>query len=126
MKPTRLITRHNLLVLAVITEVATGLALLLVPGLLSDWLLGIVATELTNLFAWCFGIALLALGIACWPGASNVDAAARGMLFYNAAIVLYLAYLGLFVSHGVLLWPAVAFHLLMSLLLGQTFHSKEQ
>ncbi|WP_166365749.1 hypothetical protein [Pseudomonas akapageensis] len=125
MKQPPLITRRNLLVLAAATEFATGLALLLGPGLLSDWLLGITATDLTNLFARCFGLALLALGMACWPGPSTVGAA-RGMLFYNAAIVLYLAYLGLFVSHGVLLWPAVAFHLLMSLLLGRTFFSKEQ
>lgn len=125
MKQARLLTRHDLLVLAVITEVGTGLALLFVPGLLGDWLIGIAATDLTNVFARCFGLALLALGIACWPGASSTGAV-RGMLFYNAAIVLYLTYLGLFVSHGVLLWPAVAFHLLMSLLLGRTFQTKEQ
>ena len=35
------------------------------------------------------GIALIALGIACWPGPPLV-----GMLTYSAAVTLYLAYLG--------------------------------
>jgi hypothetical protein len=125
MKPSRLITSRNLLVLAVITEFATGLALLFDPGLLGAWLLVIDTSELTYLFARCFGLALLALALACWPGPANTGAV-RGMLFYNAAIAFYLVYLGLFVSHSLLLWLAVAFHLLMSVLLGHSYHSKEQ
>jgi hypothetical protein len=35
------------------------------------------------------GIALIAVGIACWPGPPLV-----GMLIYSAAVTLYLAYLG--------------------------------
>lgn len=116
MSQTRFITLRNLLVVAVITEVATGLALLLNPALVSSWLLGIAGTEVSNLFARCFGLGLLALGIACWPGTSST-AARWAMLFYNAVIAIYLAYLGLFVSSGLLLWPAVIFHIAMSLLL---------
>lgn len=116
MSPMRFITLRNLLLVAVITEVGTGLALLLGPGLVSSWLLGIAGTDLVNLFARLFGLALIALGIACWPGPSNT-AAGRAMLFYNAAIALYLAYLGVFVSSGLLLWPAVVFHLALSILL---------
>jgi hypothetical protein len=36
------------------------------------------------------GIALIALGIACWPGTPLA-----GMLIYNAAVIVYLAYVGL-------------------------------
>ena len=35
------------------------------------------------------GIALIALGVACWPGPPLV-----GMLTYSALVTLYLAYLG--------------------------------
>jgi ABC-type uncharacterized transport system substrate-binding protein len=59
------------------------------------------------------GIALIALGIACWSGPPLV-----GMLIYSASVTLYLAYLGFaggFV--GVFLWPAVVVHLILSALL---------
>ncbi len=61
------------------------------------------------------GIALVALGIACWPGPPRV-----GMLIYSAAITLYLAYLG-FVDGlaGILLWPAVFLHLVLTALLAR-------
>jgi hypothetical protein len=59
------------------------------------------------------GIALIALGVACWPGAPLA-----GMLTYSAAVTLYLAYLGFTGgASGVLLWPAVALHLFLTMLL---------
>jgi len=60
------------------------------------------------------GIALFALGIACWPSEqrSKCDTAAfRGMLTYNTAVAFFLAYV--FIVErigGVLLWPAVILH----------------
>ncbi|MDF9907203.1 hypothetical protein [Pseudomonas sp. AP3_22 TE3818] len=125
MNPSHLINPRNLLVLAVITEFVTGLALLFNPGLLGAWLLEIDTGELTNLFARCFGLALLSLALACWPGPANTGAV-RGMLFYNAVIAFYLVYLGLYVIHSLLLWPAVVFHLLITVFLGHSYHSKEQ
>jgi hypothetical protein len=63
------------------------------------------------------GIALIGLGIACWPGPPLI-----GMLTYSAAVTLYLAYLGLAGSFGgVLLWPAVVLHLLLVALLALAF-----
>jgi hypothetical protein len=59
------------------------------------------------------GITLIALGIACWPGPPLV-----GMLTYSALVTLYLAYAGLAGSlTGVLLWPAVALHAVLTALL---------
>ena len=55
------------------------------------------------------GIALIALGIACWPGPPLL-----GMVTYGALVTLYLAYLGL---TGALLWPAVILHALLTALL---------
>lgn len=116
MHPARVITPHKLLTVCAVVELATGLAFLLTPSLLSSLLLAIVGTEETNLFARFFGVALIALGIACWPRPESV-AAVRSMLLYNAVVALYLAYIGVFVSNGVLLWPAVVFHAVMAALL---------
>ncbi|UVM02400.1 hypothetical protein [Pseudomonas laurylsulfatiphila] len=116
MHPARSITPHKLLTVCAVVEIATGLAFVLTPGLVSQLLLGIVGTEDTNLFARFFGLALIALGIACWPRPVGIGAV-RSMLFYNGVVALYLAYVGVFVSSGVLLWPAVAFHAVMAALL---------
>jgi hypothetical protein len=59
------------------------------------------------------GIVLIGLGIACWPGPPLA-----GMLTYSALITLYLAYLGFADGlTGVLLWPLVALHLILTALL---------
>lgn len=61
------------------------------------------------------GIALLGLGAAC---ASGSPAAALGLLVYSALVTLYLAFLGLQGEWvGVLLWPAVALHAVLTPLL---------
>ena len=59
------------------------------------------------------GIALVALGIACWPGTQLI-----GMLTYSAGVTLYLAWVGLAGgSTGILLWPVVVLHLILTALL---------
>ena len=66
-------------------------------------------------------LALIALGIACWPGPPLV-----GMLTYSIVVILYLAYLSLAVGvTGVLLWPAVALHLVLTILLGRVWLATE-
>lgn len=77
-----------------------------------------------SLLGRCFGVALLALGLACWPAWENAESsqpAFVGMLTYNLLIAVYLAYLGL-VAHlsGILLWPAVALHAVVASLLIRT------
>jgi len=59
------------------------------------------------------GIALIALTIACWPGPPRVS-----MLTYSSAATLYLAYLGFAGGlTGILLWPAVVLHAILTALL---------
>ena len=106
-----------MLIFAAFAEAATGLALLIVPSLVGQLLLGEELIGVAIPVARVAGIALIALGIACWPGPPLV-----GMLIYSAAVTLYLAYLGFaggFV--GVFLWPAVALHLVLSILLGRAW-----
>ena len=112
----------NVLVLAAVAEAATGLALLIVPSLVGRLLLGEELTGIAIPVARVAGIALIALGIACWPGTPLV-----GMLTYSAAITLYLAYVGLAGGlTGVLLWPAVVLHVILTALLIRALRSDKE
>ena len=103
----------KVLVIAAVSEAMTGLALLVVPSLVGQLLFGTELTGVAVPAARVAGIALIALGIACWPGTPLV-----GMLTYSAAVTAYLAYLGLEGEWvGSLLWPAVVVHMALTILL---------
>jgi hypothetical protein len=105
----------NALALAAMGEAATGLALLIVPSLVGQFLLGEELSGTAIPVARVAGIALVALGVACWPGSPRV-----GMLIYSAAVTLYLAYLGFAGGmSGILLWPAVVLHVILAGLLAR-------
>jgi hypothetical protein len=103
----------KVLTFAAAAEIGTGLALLIVPSVVGQLLLGEELTGVAIPVARVAGIALIALGVACWPGPPLV-----GMLTYGALVTLYLAYLG-FVggSTGAFLWPAVVLHVILTALL---------
>ncbi len=104
---------NRLLAFAAIAEAATGLALLLLPSLVGQWLFGEDLIGIAVIMARVAGIALVALAIACWPGTPLL-----AMVGYGAASALYLAYLGFTGgARGALLWPAVALHLVLTVLL---------
>jgi len=109
------------LIFAAVGEAATGLALLIVPSLVGRLLLGEELTGIAIPVARVAGIALIALGVACWPGTPRI-----GMLTYSAAVTLYLAYLGVAGGlSGILLWPAVVLHTVLSVLLAWAwFHRR--
>jgi Ca2+/Na+ antiporter len=112
---------RKILALAAVVEVGTGLVLMIDPATVVALLLGAEVSGAGTALGRCFGIALLALGLACWPirqRAENGSPAFWAMLLYNMLIALYLAYLGT-AEHlvGLLLWPAVALHAIVALLL---------
>ena len=109
------------LIFAAVAETATGLALLIVPSLVGQLLLGTEFSGVAVPVARVAAIALIGLGIACWPGPPLI-----GMLIYSAAVTLYLAYLGFAGGlAGVFLWPAVALHAGLSILLGRAWLTTE-
>jgi hypothetical protein len=111
----------RVLVLAAVGEAATGAALLIVPSLVGQLLLGAELTGVATIVARVAGIALIALGVACWPGTPLV-----GMLTYSAAVTLYLAYAGLGGGFaGILLWPAVALHGVLTVFLSRAMLARE-
>jgi hypothetical protein len=104
----------KVLTVAAVVEVATGMALLIVPSLVGRLLFGEELTGIVIPVARVLGIALLALGVGCWPGST----ALCGMLTYSGLVTLYLLYLAIRGEWvGPLLWPVVALHGILSALL---------
>src|SRR6476659_9981939 len=98
-----------LLAVAAACEAALGLALLVYPPIVIRLLLGAEIIGVADVVSRT-GIALIGLGVACWPNRSARQAL-DGMLTYGALAALYLAYVGVRGQGvGVLLWPAVVVH----------------
>ena len=112
----------KLLTLAAIGETATGLALLIVPSLVVWLLFGAEIVGVGVVMSRLAGIALIGLGVACWPGPPLI-----GMLTYSVLAMLYLTYIGLAGEWvGPLLWPAVVLHAVLTLLLARTWFKPQQ
>ena len=80
----------KLTIITGVLEAATGLALLVAPWLVGRWLLGTELVGVSVVVARVAGIALLALGIACWSGTPLC-----GMLSYSTLATAYLAWLAI-------------------------------
>ena len=105
----------GVLVFAAVGEAVAGVALLIVPSLVGQLLFGVEPMGVAIPLARVTGIALLALGVGCWPGPARL-----GMCIYSAAATLYLASVGLGGAFsGVLLWPAVVLHGILTALLAR-------
>jgi hypothetical protein len=118
---TGLDTPRTILAVAAVVEIGTGIVLMLDPAIVLALLLGVSGSGEGTSLGRFIGIALLALGLACWPSRQRAESgspAFRAMLIYNVLIASYLAYLGT-VGHlgGLLLWPGMALHAVMALLL---------
>ena len=118
----------KILAFAAVVEVGTGVVLMVDPAIVATLLLGVEVSGAGTLLGRCFGITLLALGVACLPGRGRAERgspAARAMLTYNGLIALYLAYLGT-VGHlwGLLLWPGVGLHAVVAVFLVWTWRDE--
>ncbi len=108
------------LTLTAIIEAATGLGLIAVPAIVVRLLLGGELVGASIPLGRVAGVALFALGVACWRAQYDAQScAARGlvsaMMLYNIGAILILALAGIgsgFV--GIALWPAVILHAVMA------------
>jgi len=106
------------LAFAALAEAATGVALIVAPSLVTQLLLGTYPSGVAVGVGRVAGISLLSLGIACWPGKGPIRSALGGMATYGLLVTIYLSYLGIRGEWvGPFLWPAVALHAVLSLLL---------
>ena len=107
----------KLLIITGMAEAATGVTLMVAPALVGHLLLGAELAGVSVVVARVAGIALLALGVGCWPGPASL-----GMLTYNALGTVYFGYLALGSEWvGPLLWPAVVLHAVMTFFLGRSW-----
>ena len=113
---------RRVLILAALGEAVGGVVLIIVPSLVGRWLFDEELTGVAIPLARVAGIALLGLGVSCWPGPPLV-----GMLTYSAVVTLYLACVGVAGgSTGLLLWPAVVLHVILTALLARALTSHKE
>jgi hypothetical protein len=112
---------NRLMTFAATVEAATGLALMAVPAVVVRLLLGEEISGAAVSLGRVAGFGLLSLGLACWPRRGATDAnVIRAILTYNALTTLYLLYLGIAGERvALLLWPAVALHGILSVLIAR-------
>lgn len=115
----------KLLILTAVLEGLTGLFLLGYPPLVIRLLLDSEIAGAGVLMSRFAGIVLIALGVACWPD-RNTFRAVLGMLTYNLLVILFLVHVGINGRAGILLWPTVAIHTVLSVLLLRAWRKERQ
>jgi hypothetical protein len=107
----------NLLRICSVIESTTGLAAIAIPSIVIQLLLGVEVSGAALIISRLAGIALLGLGIACWP-TLNTTQAGRAMFVYNLLAAIFFVYIGLSSALvGILLWPVAILHLGLAVLL---------
>ena len=107
------------------SEGLTGLILLVYPPIVTRLLFDAEIAGAGVAMSRLAGIALIALGVACWPD-RNTRRAFIGMLTYSVLAMLYLVWVGVNGGVGMLLWPAVAAHAGLSVLLVRAWRKERQ
>jgi hypothetical protein len=115
----------KLLILTAVVEGLTGVILLLYPPIVVQLLFDSEIAGAGVLMSRLAGIVLIALGVACWPDLNTLRAF-LGMLTYNLLAMLYLVYVGINDVAGILLWPVVATHAGLSVLLVWAWRKERQ
>ncbi len=108
---------NKVLAIVALAEAGTGAVLLAYPPVVVQLLFGLEIEGSGIIMSRIAGIALIGLGVSCWPGKSALQPL-NGMLTYSALAMLYLVYIGIRgEAVGLLLWPAVAAHVIFVVLL---------
>ena len=103
--------------MAALAEAGTGVILVAYPPIVVRLLFGAEVSGAGLIMSRIAGIALIGLGVACWPGNSAIQQL-YGMLTYSTLAMMYLIYIGVRgEAAGVLLWPAVVAHVVLVALL---------
>jgi hypothetical protein len=114
-----------LILACAVLETGTGLALLLLPRVVVRLLLGAALVGTGVAASRLCGLALLSLGLACWPEAAATPhrpdrRANRALLVYNVGAAGYLACLMVLDGYrGLLLIPAIALHAVLAVVLAR-------
>jgi len=113
-------TQRQLLTFAAAFESLTGLALILAPKATAVFILGAEPNVVGKLLRRVCGVALVALGIACWGARTDSESAVRSgtlktITFYNAGVGLLLVlFAAIGKTGGIVLWSAGVLHLALA------------
>ena len=118
--------KNRLLAVAAVAEALTGLALIVCPSIVVKLLFGADIAGIAVITSQFAGLALVSLGVACWP-CESASKALYGMLTYSLLATLGLLYLAVGGKwKGPLLWPAVVLHALLTLLLAWAWFKPQE
>src|SRR5260370_659892 len=115
----------KLLVFAAVSEGSLGVILLVYPPIVARLLFGV---EIAGAGVWMSriaGIALIGLVVACLPD-NHPPPGLFWMVNYNLSATPYLLYVGVNGGTGILLWPAVAVHAGLSVLLVRAWRKERK
>lgn len=114
---------RSVLGVAAAIEAVTGLFTILFPRALIRLLFDADVVGAGIVIGRVAGIALISLGLGCWMGRQEASGgwALAAMLIYNALVTIYFALVGFGTEFvGVLLWPAMALHAVLTALLAHS------
>lgn len=115
----------KILILTAVSEGLTGLILLVYPQIVVRVLFGTEIAGAGVFMSRLAGIGLIALAVSCWPDC-NMMRAFFGLLTFGLLAALFLIYVGVNGVAGFLLWPAVAAHIGLSVLLVWGWRKEQQ
>src|SRR6478735_9861052 len=110
---------QQLLAIACGLEATIGLGLLVAPSMVVRLILGSDLADTPIIISNIAGVALISLAIACWPRTGQTSRAPyAGMFFYTLLVALFLGEIAVDgITGGLLLWPVVATHLGLAVLI---------
>ena len=107
--------------------IVVGLVLLVRPQLFAWLVYGAEFSDAGKALGWLTGIALLVLALATWPtpaAISDPTSSVRAPFVYNLLTTIYFVFVGIGGRlTGILLWPAVVLHAIVSFALGRAWFS---
>lgn len=101
-------------------EFALGLVLVASPTLVAQLAFGSALSPSGEALGRVAGFAFIAFGTACWPQTGQGRRTLPALLTYNVLVAAFFLWLGIRGELvGPLLWPAVALHTVLSVLLAR-------
>jgi hypothetical protein len=100
-------------------EIIVGVSFILALNAQSQLIFGATPEGIGDTWARFAGIALIGLGIACLPSnLAGTRQGVRGLLVFNIGATIFFAWVAVATTfHGVILWPVVILHAVISIAL---------
>src|SRR5215510_15077748 len=113
--------------LAAWVEIIVGASFLLVPNAQSQLIFGATPEGIGDTWARFAGVALIGLGIACLPSnLAGTRQGVRGLLVFNIGATIFFAWVAVATTfQGVILWPVVILHAVITTVLAPSLRNQD-